>query len=77
MSAGKRGRANTYGNIGIVGLKTRPDMRREKRGLFEKEPTMSLFNREKVKDVANDKLLLAKKYREIEKENHLRRLRRG
>ena len=76
MSAGKRGRYNTFGNIGMVGLRARPDLRVDKRGLFEKEP-MQLHVKGKVRDVSNDNLMLAKKYRDMEKENHLRKLRRG
>lgn len=76
MSAGKRGKVNTYGNIGSQSLKIRPDLRREKRGFFEKEP-MKLFNKEQVRDVPKDNLNLAKQYRDIEKENYRRKLRRG
>ena len=76
MSAGKRKSIDTYGNVGITSLKTRPDLRRDKRGFFEKEP-MQMYNKEKVRDVSSDNLLMAKKYREIEKENYRKKLRNG
>ena len=51
-------------------------MRRDRRGLFEKEP-MQLYNKEKVREVSNDNLRLAKQYRNIERENYRQKLRRG
>ena len=52
-------------------------MRREKLGFFEKEPSNSIYSRERIRDVSNDKLILSKKYREIEKENYRKKLSRG
>lgn len=75
MSAGKKGRVNSYGNIGATSLRVKPDLRREKRGLFEKE--YKEYNKEYVKPVPNENLILAKKYYEIDKENHRKKLRRG
>ena len=34
-----------------------------------------MYNKEKVRDVSNDNLLMAKKYREVEKENYRKKLR--
>lgn len=58
----------------MASLKTRPDLRRDRKGFFEKEP-MQMHNKEKVRDVSNDNLLMAKKYREVEKENYRKKLR--
>ena len=60
----------------MASLKTRPDMRHDVRGFFEQEP-LQLYNKEKVRDVSNDNLKMAKKYREIEKENYRKKLSRG
>ena len=46
-------------------------------GFFEKEPTHNLYNRERVRVVSNDKLIMAKKYRELEKENFRKKLSKG
>ena len=49
-------------------------MRRDKRGFFELEP-MQMWNKEKVRDISSDNLILAKKYRDTEKENYRKKLR--
>ena len=77
MSAKNGSRLNNYGEIGAVGLRARPDIRRDNRGLFEKVPNMDLYQKGKVKSVSKENLMLAKNYRNTEKEKHLSKLRRG